>query len=173
MVTATKRHRSSSSPRRPATRSSRQPAEISAAARPVAQDVAVAHGLVLWGVTFLRDAGRETLRVAVDRVGGVGSDDLALYSEQLSREIDRADVVPGDARYTLEVTSPGAERKLETPEQFRICVGRVAKVVLDDGRTIEGPITAVTDNAVELDGEGGPVRALFEGMKSARLVVKI
>lgn len=172
MVTATKRERSSSS-RRPAQRPSRRPAEIAAVVRPVAEAVAEEHGLVLWGVTFLRDAGRETLRVALDRVGGVGSDELALYSEQLSRDLDRADLVPGDSRYVLEVTSPGAERKLETPEQFRVCLGRVAKVVLDDGRTAEGTIVAVGENAVELEGEDGAVRALFDGMKSARLVVKL
>lgn len=172
MVTATKRERSSSS-RRPVQRPSRRPAEIASTVKPVAAEVAEAHGLVLWGVTFLRDAGRETLRVALDRVGGIGSDELALYSEQLSRELDRAEVVPGDSRYVLEVTSPGAERRLETPDQFRVCLGRVAKVVLDDGRTVEGPITAVTDEAVELEGEEGTVRALFEGMKSARLVVKL
>lgn len=182
MVTATKRERSSPSapPQRsggrrqgPPPRSSRRPAEIAAAVRPVAQSVAEDHGHVLWAVTFLRDAGRETLRVALDRVGGIGSEELALYSEQLSRELDRADVVPGESRYVLEVTSPGAERKLETPDQFRVCLGRVAKVVLDDGRTLEGPIAAVSEHAVEIEGEDGPVRALFEGMKSARLVVRL
>ena len=172
MVTATKRDRSPSS-RRPAARLTRRPADIASAVRPVAQRVAEDHGLVLWGVTFLRDAGRETLRVALDRVGGIGSDELALYSEQLSRELDRVDAVPGDSRYVLEVTSPGAERKLENREQFRVCLGRVAKVVLDDGRTVEGPIAAVSENAVEIEGEDGAVRALFEGIKSARLVVRL
>jgi ribosome maturation factor RimP len=86
--------------RRPSHRGGgRRPAEIAAAARPIAQDVAASHGLVLWGITFLRDAGRETLRVAVDRTGGVNADELASCSEQLSRELDRADVVPGDSRY--------------------------------------------------------------------------
>jgi ribosome maturation factor RimP len=164
MVTATKR-----SPRAPG----RRPADIAAAARPIAESVASSHGLVLWGVTFLRDAGRETLRVAVDRAGGVNADELARCSEQLSRELDRSDVVPGDARYVLEVTSPGAERKLEGAEQFRVCVGRVAKVTLTDGRAIEGPVTGVSEHAVEVDGEEGPVRALFSDIAKAQLVVKL
>ena len=154
-------------------RPSRRPAEIAAAVRPIAESVASSHGLVLWGITFLRDAGRETLRVAVDRTGGVNADELARCSEQLSRELDRSDVVPGDARYVLEVTSPGAERKLEGAEQFRICLGRVAKVSLTDGRTVEGSISDVTEHAVEVEGEEGPVRALFSDIAKAQLVVKI
>jgi ribosome maturation factor RimP len=164
MVTAT---------RRPSRPRGRRPAEIAAAVRPIADDVASSHGLVLWGITFLRDAGRETLRIAVDRTGGVNADELASYSEQLSRELDRSDVVPGDARYVLEVTSPGAERKLEGAEQFRICIGRTAKVTLSDGRTIEGPIEGVSEHAVEIGGEDGPVRALFSDVAKAQLVVKI
>ena len=164
MVTATKRsHRAAG----------RRPAEITSAVRPIAESVAQSHGLVLWGITFLRDAGRETLRVAVDRAGGVTADELGRCSEQLSRELDRSDVVPGDARYVLEVTSPGAERKLEGAEQFRICVGRVAKVTLTDGRTIEGAISDVTEHAVEVEGEEGPVRALLSDIAKAQLVVKI
>jgi ribosome maturation factor RimP len=168
MVTATKRGPSST-----AKRPSRRPAEISATVRPIAQSVAGAHGLVLWGITFLRDAGRETLRVACDRVGGITADELARFSEQLSREIDRSDVVPGERSYVLEVTSPGAERKLENPQQFEVCVGRVAKITLADGRSAEGPITAVTEHAVEVEGEDGAVRTLFTDIAKAQLVVKL
>ena len=160
MVTATKRP-------------SRRPAAITASVRPLAESVAAGHGLVLWGITFLRDAGRETLRVAVDRPGGVNADELASCAEQLSRELDRSDPVPGDARYVLEVTSPGAERKLEGAEQFRVCLGRVAKVTLSDGRTAEGTISDVTEQAVQIDGEDGPVRALFSDIAKAQLVVKL
>ncbi len=154
-------------------RPSRRPAEITATVRPIAESVAASHGLVLWGITFLRDAGRETLRVAVDRPGGVNADELARCAEQLSRELDRVDPVPGDARYVLEVTSPGAERKLEGAEQFRVCLGRVAKVTLSDGRGVEGTISDVTENAVQIDGEDGSVRALFSDIAKAQLVVKL
>ncbi len=160
MVTATKRPH-------------RRPAEITASVRPLAKSVASSHRLVLWGITFLRDAGRETLRVAVDRPGGVNADELAALAEQLSRELDRSDVVPGEGRYVLEVSSPGAERKLEGAEQFRVCLGRVAKVTLSDGRTVEGTISDVTERAVEIDGEEGPVRALFPDIAKAQLVVKL
>jgi ribosome maturation factor RimP len=165
MVTATKRQ-----PSRP---TRRDPAVVTDAVKAIAKALAEANDLVLWDIAYVRDAGRETLRVACDRVGGVNADDLATYSEQLSRELDRTDVVPGEARYVLEVTSPGAERKLVTPEQFRVCVGRQALVVLRDGRTVEGPIAAVTDRSVEISGEEEGVRALFDDIAKAQLVVKL
>ena len=168
MMTASDRRRSV----RPS-RSRRTPAEIAAAVRPIAAQIADDLGLVLWAVDFVRGAGRETLRVSADRVGGIDSEELARFSEQLSRELDRVDAVPGEARYVLEVSSPGAERKLEAPDQFAVCVGRVAKLSLRDGRTVEGAIRAVTDNAVEIGDEEGGVRALFDDIARARLVVKL
>ena len=169
MMTAEHRRRSPS-PTRGAGRRAR---EIISAVRPVAERLAGTYDLAIWGVSFLREAGRETLRVACDRVGGVSSEDLAAFAEALSRELDREDVVPGDQRYILEVTSPGAERKLESPDHFRICVGRVAKVVLRDGRTVEGEITATTERAVEITSGDSSVRALFDDIARAQLVVKL
>jgi ribosome maturation factor RimP len=152
----------------------RSGAEVTAAVRPVAERIAAESDLVLWGVTFLRVAGRETLRVALDRVGGIGSDELAGFAERFSRELDQADVIPGERSYVLETTSPGAERKLERPDHFRVCVGRRAKVVLKDGRTLEGEIADVSERAVEVSADGDEtVRALFDDIAKAQLVVKI
>jgi ribosome maturation factor RimP len=141
---------------------------VSAAVRPVAEALAATSDLVLWGVDFTKVAGRDTVRVSLDRVGGIDADELAAFSERLSRELDQTNAVPGDASYVLEVSSPGAERKLSSPEQFSVCVGRQAKVTLADGRKVEGAITSVTESAVEIDGS---TRVLFDDIAKARLVV--
>jgi ribosome maturation factor RimP len=140
--------------------------------RPIAQQIAAAHGLVLWDVGFVREAGRETLRVACDRVGGVGSDELAVMAEDLSRELDHVDVVPGERRYVLEVTSPGAERRLRGAEEFAVCVGRDARVTLRDGRVVEGKLGDATDKVIEIETDDGSVRVFFEDVARAQLVVK-
>lgn len=151
----------------------RSGAQITAAVRPIAERAATDAGLVLWSVGFSRSAGRDTLRVAVDRVGGVTSDELARFADRLSREIDGSEAVPGDRAYVLETTSPGAERKLERPEQFRVCVGRQVKVVLRDGRTLEGEIAATSDDSLEVSTEAETARVAFEDIARAQLVVKI
>lgn len=111
--------------------------------------------------------------MAVDRQGGVTADELATFSETLSRRIDRSDVVPGESRYVLEVSSPGAERKLEGAEQFRVCLGRIAKITLSDGRSVEGVIRGVSQTSVEIDADGDLVRVLHTDIARARLVVKL
>lgn len=161
-MTATKRPQGAASARR-------RPAEVTAAVKPIAAATAEANGLVLWGVTFLREAGRETLRVAADKLGGIGSDELARFSEALSRAIDHADAVPGEATYVLEVTSPGAERKLESPEQFAVCVGRIAKISLNDGSSLEGEIEGVDGTDIQIDGR----TIAFGDVARARMVVKL
>lgn len=148
----------------------RRSADVTAAVRPLAEQAAGSLGLVLWSVSWLKEAGRQTLRVAADKLGGIGSDELARLSEDLSRAIDRADVVPGDASYVLEVTSPGAERKLESPEQFAVCVGRVAKVSLKDGGAHEGVIKAVNGTDIEIEGAGS---IAFSDIARARMVVTL
>lgn len=155
-------------PKRPVTR---QPADVVAAVGPVASSVCEARDVVLWDVTFVREAGRETLRVACDRVGGITADELGGVAEDLSRELDHNDAVPGEKHYVLEVTSPGAERKIQRADQFAVCAGRRVKVILSDGSKVFGTITGAGDKSVELDTDKGSTRVLLDDIARARLVI--
>ncbi len=89
-----------------------------------------------------------TLKVTVDKAGGVDLEDIALATRLISRELDHSDPIPG--RYTLEITSPGLERPLRTAEHFRRAVGRKVNVrtlphVAGD-RRIEGDLVAFHDD---------------------------
>jgi len=95
-----------------------------------------------------------TIRVTVDTpVGagvGVDLDQLALATRLISRELDHEDPVPG--KYTLEVTSPGVERTLRTPEHFRREIGkeitvRLANVDAEE-RRMQGTLVAADDTTV-------------------------
>ncbi len=133
-------------------------------------DLASAHGLVPWDLEFSRPAGRELLTVSVDRPGPtpIDSGSLAAFTESLSRELDRADAVPGSQRYVLEVTSPGAEGRLRSHEQFEACVGRHARVTFKDGRQpVNGVLTAVGPDSVTV----GDTVVPFEDISQARLIV--
>jgi ribosome maturation factor RimP len=66
-------------------------------------------------------AGR-LVRVTVDAAGGIDLDRIANLSRGLSRLLEESDLV--GAAYTLEVSSPGLERPLRRPSQFRKAVGR-------------------------------------------------
>lgn len=114
------------------------------------------------------------LRVTVDSPGGVSLDQVAEATRRISRLLDEHDPVPG--RYTLEVTSPGLERTLRTPEHFRRAVGMQAsvRVRLADGRVerIGGVIVSADDDAVTVaPDDGGPeVRVEYDDVDRARTV---
>ena len=79
---------------------------------PVAADA----GLLLETVEVVRAGRHSTVRVVVDLPDGrgdVGVDDIAVAARAISEALDRADPIKG--RYTLEVSSPGAERELSAP----------------------------------------------------------
>jgi ribosome maturation factor RimP len=61
------------------------------------------------------------VRVTIDKPGGVDLEDISLATRLISREFDHSDPISG--RYTLEVSSPGLERNLRTPDHFQRIVG--------------------------------------------------
>jgi ribosome maturation factor RimP len=93
------------------------------------------------------DKSDATRRDADDGRAGLDLDVLAGVTRAVSRALDEADPIAG--RYTLEVTSPGIERALRTPEHFRRAVGETVKVRtvagVADERRIEGVITAADE----------------------------
>lgn len=95
-----------------------------------------------------------TLRVFVDRPGGIDLDTIAAATEVVSALLDAADPIPG--RYVLEVSSPGLERPLRTPAQFKRAVGARVSVrthpSVEGERRIEGTLTAADDHGIVVDG---------------------
>jgi len=90
------------------------------------------------------------LRITVDRPGGVDLELISAVTRRISRLLDDDDPVPG--RYTLEVSSPGLERKLRTPAHFRAVVGEVVNVRTlagtGSGRRFKGTLLAADDDGI-------------------------
>jgi ribosome maturation factor RimP len=106
---------------------------------------------------------RRVLRVVVDADGGVGLDEIALASRELSIKLDSSAVM-GDMPYTLEVSSPGVDRPLTQPRHWRRAAGRlvIAPLKADDASqqggngaaTAEGRITGWSEHGVILERDG-------------------
>ena len=116
-----------------------------------------------------------TLRVVVNRVGGVDLESLTKANRAISEWLDATDPIPG--RFTLDVSSPGLERKLRTPEHFASTLGEVVTLrEVRDGeptRRLEGVVTAVDEHSVTLDdAQHGPVRVELASIERARTVFK-
>jgi ribosome maturation factor RimP len=112
------------------------------------------------------------VRVTVDRPGGVDLEALSAANRVVSAALDDVDPVPG--RYTLEVSSPGVERRLRTPEQFSRAVGETVSVrtLPGDGpaRRLRGRLSSVDGTGFVVEDPDGPVRTAFDEVERARTV---
>ena len=109
-------------------------------------------------------SGAEPASVDVDHLAGL--------SRRLSRLLDEADPVSGS--YTLEVTSPGLERKLRRPRHYEKSVGREVKVKtvrpVDGERQHRGILAEVGPDEFVVEVGGGPRRFEYADVTSARTV---
>jgi len=105
-------------------------------------------GAFLEGIRTTRAGKYSTVRVLVDLPDGpgeLGLDVLTEVSRAVSAALDEADPVKG--RYTLEVSTPGAERELSTPRHFRRAVGHDVELTVEDTEGAED--TEDTEGAEE------------------------
>jgi ribosome maturation factor RimP len=115
------------------------------------------------------------LTVFVDKVGGVGLDELGDATKDVSAALDEIDPIPG--RYTLSVSSPGLERRLRTPAHFARAVGEKVTVRVHGGtadvRRLTGTLTAADDSGFTLSGldvPEGDIRIAYDDVERARTV---
>ncbi len=109
------------------------------------------------GALFGQGEGGNTLRVFIDKEGGILLDDCAAVSHQLSAVLDVEE--PIQTHYVLEVSSPGIDRPLFNIEDFTRFKGNNVKVRTYDmilgRRNFRGRIDSVDgdDVLVEVDKE--------------------
>lgn len=109
-------------------------------------------GLDLEALELTPAGNKRVLRVAVDRDGGVGIDNITDATRALSEVLDSSDIM-GEQPYTLEVTSRGVDRPLTLPRHWRRNEGRLVRIRLaDDDSSIDGRIGASDDTGVEIVG---------------------
>jgi ribosome maturation factor RimP len=128
------------------------------------EPVLTAAGLELFDVEL--NAG--VLQVAVDRDGGVDLDTISRAATAVSAALDEADPISG--RYTLEVSSPGLERPLRTPDHFRRYVGAAVTVKtrpdVEGERRVNGVIEDADDEGFTVGGR----RLRYDQVERARTV---
>lgn len=109
-------------------------------------------GLDLDAVELRGSGPKRLLRVVIDRDGGVPVDVITETSRELSRELDRSEVM-GVVGYTLEVTSRGVERPLTLPRHWARNIGRLVIITTVDGERRKGRIADATSDRVTLEGQ--------------------
>lgn len=128
-------------------------------------------GFELIEVEFAKQGGTDVLRLFIDREGGVTIDDCAVASRQMSATLDQDDFL--EARYTLEVSSPGIARPLRRLKDFDRYAGERIKVrtvtPVEGRRRFSGVLTGCSDGMLSLESEGREYRIHMENVKRANL----
>ena len=85
-------------------------------------------GYRIWDVEYLKEGPDWILRVTIDQDGGISIDDCEKVHRAIESVIDEAD--PIEISYMLQVSSPGIERNIRTPEQILACLRERVRVKL-------------------------------------------
>jgi ribosome maturation factor RimP len=154
------------------------------------EPVVTGQGYELVDVEFKNELGAWILRVYIDKLGvggpppkdggaegpvsgGVGLDDCAQVSRELSAVLDVDDAIPG--HYSLEVSSPGLNRPLKKEADFARFVGKKAKIrtrhpVGESRRNFSGTLVAVTQGKVKIDVGDQVCEVPVDDVEKANLV---
>ncbi|MEP6622931.1 MAG: ribosome maturation factor RimP [Acidimicrobiia bacterium] len=127
--------------------------------------------LTIYDVT-LTGGDRPTLAVLLDRQGGIDLETIEVATRTISAALDALDPVRN--RYLLEVSSPGVERPLRTPEHFAAAVGEdiTMKVRDADGHVarLRGALVASDATTLTLHTETGDESVPLDVVQSARTI---
>ncbi len=128
--------------------------------REIAERVAASRGLEIVEIEFLGGGKARMLRVFLDKaaagddpLAGVTHEDCANFSREFGTILDVEDVMPGS--YTLEVSSPGLDRKLVKAGDFTSLTGSRVKLttrqLVNNNRHFEGRLERFEDGRLTLD----------------------
>ena len=112
------------------------------------------------------------LRLYIDKASGVTLDDCERVSHQIGALLDVEEPIPG--AYTLEVSSPGLNRRLWTPEQFQRFAGSLVKVKMrmqvQGQRNFRGRLSRATEEHIWLEVETETQQLKLSDIEMARIV---
>jgi ribosome maturation factor RimP len=142
------------------------------AVRAAAESVLSSLGLELVDVEVVGAGRARTLRLTVDRDGGIDLDTLAEANRPVLEALDAVEALTGP--YTLEMSSPGLERPLRRPAEFRRFVGTTISVksheLVAGVRRHRGLLAEADDTGIGLEVDGEQRRFSYDAIASARTV---
>jgi ribosome maturation factor RimP len=114
--------------------------------------IAEGEGLEFVATEVVGSGPRTILRLVIDGPHGVSLDQCAAVSRQASALLDVED--PASHRYTLEVSSPGLDRKLYSEQDYRRFSGHRVRIRMQpayrEHRIVAGELLGLADTAVRI-----------------------
>lgn len=130
-------------------------------------------GFQVWGYEYRPHSESALLRIFIEKEGGISIDNCTQVSRQIGAALDVDDLIP--VAYILEVSSPGVDRVLFTPEQYQGYIGNLAKIrtrtPIEGRRNFRGTIEGVTDTHVSVAVDQETFEIPFDVVDRTRLVM--
>jgi ribosome maturation factor RimP len=147
--------------------------QLPAAVQDLVAPLAVELGAELLDVEVKGQRERRLVRLVADAEGGLDIDVIATLSRRAGDALDEVDLIPGS--YTLEVTSPGADRPLRRARDFARNTGRDVRVLrredADGAREVTGTVVDVTDETVTLQQDDGEVTVPLDEVDHGKVIL--
>lgn len=136
----------------------------------IAEPLVTDQGMEIVDIEYRREGRGAVLRFYLGREdGAVSLDELTQMSRRLGDVVEVHDVVPG--RYTLEVSSPGINRRLRQPSHFRRYIGKRVRVrtiePCDGRRAFVGALRGVEDSGIVIAAAEGDQFIPFDNVAQA------
>lgn len=117
----------------------------------MAEPIARANDCYVYDVEYAKEGGSRYLRIYVDKEEtGISIDECEVINRAMGEELDAKD--PIKENYILEVSSPGIERKLKTPEHFKRYLGRMVDIglyqAIDGSKAILGELLSYEEEKI-------------------------
>ena len=123
----------------------------------IAEPLANMENCYIYDVEYIKEAGVRSLRVYADKFNDkISLDECEAISRKLSDFLDEAELI--DDNYYLEVSSPGAARRLKTAKHFEMYIGETVEISLykavDGTKHLKGTLVSYNDGEVTVNIEG-------------------
>lgn len=122
----------------------------------IAEPVATELGVYIVDVSYANGI----LCYYIDREGGVGIDECEKFSRAVEVVLDKEDII--ESEYSLEVSSPGVDRKLKKEREFLYYIGREVEVKLyapiNGVKEFDGILKGYADNTATIENNGEAIQ---------------
>ena len=139
--------------------------------REIIEPVIREDGTELVEMIYRKEAGRQVLRLLVDKEGGIQLSDCARLNQNIGHVLDEANII--QESYIIEVDSPGIGRPFKIKRDYERAVGRLVRVTLNEAIAEKkehiGRLKQISDTGVEIDvKKKGIIEIPFEKIVRAR-----
>lgn len=124
--------------------------KVAALVEALVKDAVEECGCSLWDVEFVKEGKDHNLIIYIDKPEGISLDDCEMVNDAVEPIIDEADPIEGS--YYLEVSSPGMERELRTPEHIKAFIGQRVILKLYAPKDGKKAFDAIIDSFDEENG---------------------